>query len=123
VDWMPTLCGLVSAKPSGDLKWDGQDVWPIVTQQVANPPVRTIYSAAPGFRAQMVRHGDWKLVVTFGATKKAAKANSPTEEVFNLRSDPSESKNLASENSAQLAEMRQRLAEIAQRDRDAVAND
>jgi len=122
VDWMPTLCGLVGAKPTSDLKWDGMDIWPIVAQQAKSIPDRTLYTAAPGFRAQAVRHGDWKLVVTLAGGKKA-KTNTPTEELFNLRSDPSESKNLATENSAMLAEMRQRLAEISKRDKDAVAND
>ena len=120
IDWMPTLCALAGAKPAGDLKWDGIDIWPVLTQSGATPPDRTIYSAAPNFRAQMVRHGDWKLIVT-PADGKKGKASQV--ELFNLASDLGESKNLAAKMPEKVAEMKQRLAEISRRDRDAVAND
>ncbi len=120
IDWMPTLCALAGAKPSGDLKWDGVDIWPALTQSAAKMPERTVYSAAPGFRAQMVRHGDWKLIVTPAEGKKG---KAPQEELFNLASDLSEAKNLAGEMPEKVAEMKQRLTEISRRDRDAVAND
>jgi arylsulfatase A-like enzyme len=120
VDWMPTLCALAGAKPAGDLKWDGIDIWPVLSQSAATPPARTIYSAAPGFRAQMVRHGDWKLIVTPTDGKKGKAAQ---KELFNLASDLGESKNLAVQMPEKVAEMKQRLAEISRRDRDAVAND
>jgi uncharacterized sulfatase len=119
---MPTLCKLAGVQlPSqSDLKWDGSDIWPALTQP-ANPlPARTIYTAAPGFRAQAIRHGDWKLVVT---TANAKKGNAASEELFNLASDLGETKNLAAEMPQVLAEMKQRLREISKRDRDAVAND
>jgi arylsulfatase A-like enzyme len=145
VDWMPTLCARVGAKPAGDLKWDGIDIWPTLTRSVsegpptqarsasdghrreavvagsqgATPP-RTIYSAAPNFRAQMLRHGDWKLIVTAGNEKKNKAAE---VELFNLADDLSESKNLAPSMPEKVAEMKQRLFEASRHDRDAVAND
>jgi arylsulfatase A-like enzyme len=112
---MPTLCALAGAVPAQDLKWDGLNVWPVLTRQVKTLPPRTLYSAAPAFRAQMVRHGDWKLIVTRAAGKKG-----PTEELFDLAADLSETKNLAAEKPEVLAEMKQRLAEISARDKDAV---
>ncbi len=120
VDWMPTLCALAGVKPSGDLKWDGMDIWPMLTQSGSSLPPRTIYSAGVGFRSQMVRHGDWKLIVT-NADGKKSKAGQ--EELFNLASDLSEAKNLAGEMPEKVAEMKQRLADVSRRDRDAVAND
>jgi arylsulfatase A-like enzyme len=131
VDWMPTLCALAGVKLEGDLKWDGLNFWPLVAQQEVNWPVRTLYSAAPGFRAQMVRHGDWKLVVTGGVDQRPneQKANAgkaapqPAEELFHLATDPGETKNLAREQPEMLAEMKRRLAAISARDKDAVAND
>jgi arylsulfatase A-like enzyme len=120
VDWMPTLCALTGAKPAGDLKWDGTDIWPVLSQTAASWPARSIYTAAPGFRAQMVRHGDWKLIVT-GVDSKKGKAGQA--ELFNLATDLGETKNLAQEMPEKVAEMKQRLAEISRRDRDAVAND
>jgi arylsulfatase A-like enzyme len=92
VDWMPTLCALAGVKPATELKWDGINVWPLLIQSAGSLPVRTIYSAAPGFRAQMVRHGDWKLIVT-SANDKKSKAGQV--ELFNVVTDPGESKNLA----------------------------
>ncbi len=118
VDWMPTLCGLAGAEPAQDLKWDGIDIWPVLTQQAKTLPTRTLYSAGPGFRAQMVRHGDWKLVVTKSNGKKG-----PTEELFDLAADPGETKNLAAEQSAVLAELKRRLDEVSARDLDAVVRD
>jgi arylsulfatase A-like enzyme len=68
----------------------------------------------------MVRHGDWKLIVTSADGKKGKAAQ---VELFNLATDLGEAKNLASELPDKVAEMKQRLAEISRRDRDAVAND
>ena len=69
---------------------------------------------APGWRASTVRHGDWKLVITGGEGKKAKAA---TEELFNLATDLSESKNLAAEKPDIVADLKHRLAQIASRDR------
>jgi arylsulfatase A-like enzyme len=115
VDWFPTLCALAGAKARQDLKWDGANILPLLEKPDTQLPERTLYSAAPGFRAQMVRRGDWKLVVT------AARGEQPrTEELFNLASDPGESKNLAHERADVLAEMKRQLDELSSRDKDAV---
>lgn len=118
VDWMPTLCALADVKFADDLKWDGMNIWPVLTQQAEELPARTLYTAAPSFRARMVRHGDWKLVVTQAGGKKG-----PTEELFDLAADPSETRNLAGEKPGVLAEMKQRLDKVSARDRDAVVKD
>jgi arylsulfatase A-like enzyme len=120
VDWMPTLCGLAGAKIDKDLKWDGMDIWPMLNNPMKPVAARTIYTAAPGFRAQALRHGDWKLIVTRADGKKGQAGG---EELFDLASDLGETKNLATERSDLLAEMKKRLADISSRDRDAVAND
>ena len=122
VDWMPTLTGLAGAQPAGDLKWDGADIWPALQEPAKGLPVRTLYTAAPAMRAQAVRHGDWKLVMTH-ANERKGKPSAGQVELFNLASDPSESKNLADAMPQQLAELKQRLAAISSRDRDAVARD
>ena len=122
VDWMPTFCHLAGAKP-GELKWDGQNMWPVISEPKTDLPARTIYTAAPGFRAQAVRYGDWKLVVTKAGGNKKNKSAAGQVELFNLAMDPAESNNLAKQQTEKLAEMQQRLADISARDRDAVAND
>jgi arylsulfatase A-like enzyme len=118
VDWMPTLCALAGARPAGDLKWDGRDIWPVLSGQEKSPPPRTLYSAAPGFRSQMVRYADWKLIVHRGEGQKP-----PAEELYNLATDLGESKNLAGEQPEVLAAMKQRLADITGRDQDALVQD
>jgi arylsulfatase A-like enzyme len=123
VDWMPTFCHLAGAKPEGDLKWDGQNIWSDLAEPKSEIPARTIYTAAPGFRAQAIRHGDWKLIVTQAGGNKKNKALPGSVELYNLASDIAESKNLVDHEPQKLAEMKQRLADISARDRDAVAND
>lgn len=118
VDWMPTLCALAGVKTEGGWKWDGANIWPLLAQQEKAWPVRTLYSAAPGFRAQTVRHGDWKLVVSRASVKQAA-----TEELFNLADDPGESRNLAGAKPDVLADMKRRLAEVAASDKDSAVQE
>jgi arylsulfatase A-like enzyme len=121
-DWMPTLCQLAGVKPKADLRWDGHDIGSALSDPTKPQPERTIYTAAPGFRAQAVRHGDWKLIVTQANAKKN-KSAAGQEELFNLADDFGESKNLAASSPQKLAEMKQVLAEAARRDRDALPND
>jgi arylsulfatase A-like enzyme len=120
VDWMPTLCALVGARPAGNLKWDGADIWPVLANPQTAISPRTVYTAAPGFRAQAIRHGDWKLIISRADGKKGKTAD---EELFNLANDLSESKNLAADRPDILAQMKARLADVTRSDRDAVAND
>lgn len=124
VDWMPTLCALAGVKLPADVNWDGIDVWRVLAQPDSSWPARTVYSAGTGFRSQMVRHGDWKLIVHHQAVAaKSAKATVAREELYNLAHDIAESKNLAAQQPAILADLKRRLAEVAAQDRDAVAND
>jgi arylsulfatase A-like enzyme len=119
---MPTICQLAGATPKGDLRWDGRDIWSALSDPAKPQPERTIYTAAPGFRSQAIRHGDWKLIVTNANAKK----NKPTTgqaELFNLADDLAESKNLAASAPQKLNDMMQRLADVSRRDRDALPND
>lgn len=107
-DWMPTFCALAGYKPSKDLKWDGQDLWPQLSGVEAAKP-RAIYGAAPGFRARMVRDGDWKLIVS---QDKA--------ELFNLARDPNETTDLAAKEPDKVAALRAKLAELSRADKDSL---
>jgi arylsulfatase A-like enzyme len=120
VDWLPTLSHLAGAQLSTDLKLDGADIWPLLTSPNSTAPPRTLYTAAPGFRAQAIRHGNWKLVVTTANGKKQQTAQ---VELFDLSTDPSEERNLATEKPDILTQMQQRLKQVAAADKDAVAND
>ncbi|MBX7211886.1 MAG: sulfatase-like hydrolase/transferase [Verrucomicrobiaceae bacterium] len=115
IDWMPTLTALAGWKPDTDLKWDGTDLSALLLEHKPLPD-RVLYAVAPNWRARSVRYANWKLVVTEG--KKGA-----TAELFDLAADPSESRNLATSQPDQLAQMTRLMEQAATRDKDAVADD
>jgi arylsulfatase A-like enzyme len=105
VDWFPTLAHLVGYQPKADLKWDGVDQWPLLSGQSQAVQQRSIYIAMQnGGRA--LRRGDWKLIAP-----PAGKSL-----LFNLAADPYEKMDLAGEQPAKLAELRELLAEEQARD-------
>lgn len=113
-DWMPTLCALAGYRPEKDLKWDGVNIWPRLAGEVTSPSARLLYWTTPG--ASAVREGDTKLIVQTG---RAGKGPAKTE-LFDLALDPNETTDLAGRRPEQLAALKQKLAEIAQSDRDAM---
>jgi arylsulfatase A-like enzyme len=114
VDWMPTLCGLAGYRPDRDLRWDGQDVWPVLTGTAAPRP-RELYWAGPSHRTDAVRQGDWKLIVH-------QKPPGPAE-LFNLAEDPNEQKDRSADQPERVAALKRLLARLAERDNDALAED
>ena len=110
-DWMPTLCAVAGFSPDKDLKWDGVNIWPAITGRGASQS-RTLYWAAPGFRARAVRDGDLKLIVS-------GKPPQEKFELFDLGRDPNEQQDLAAQMPARVAALKQRLTEVARADRDA----
>ncbi|MBB5034653.1 sulfatase-like hydrolase/transferase [Prosthecobacter vanneervenii] len=111
IDWMPTFCALAGFKSVTDLKWDGVNLWPQLAEG-APPPPRTLYTVGPGFKSRALRCDPWKLIVHGAAGKEKF-------ELYNIGSDPSESKNLALDQPDALATMKERLADMAKTDRDA----
>lgn len=114
-DWMPTFCTLAGWKaPAGtDLKWDGRSLLPVLVKGLVPGP-RPLYWTAPGFRAHAVRVGAWKLIIS-------GKGPGQKKELFDLKNDPNETKNLAGKQQAKVAELEQLLVKISRADRDAVA--
>jgi len=105
VDWFPTIASLVGFEPNADLKWDGINQWPTLSDsRITNAP-RTIYIAMQnGGRA--LRHGDWKLIVSpAGETQ-----------LFNLAQDPHEKTDLATSQMRKVAELQTLLAEQRAKD-------
>jgi len=114
-DWMPTFCALADCVPETNLKWDGTNVWPLLTGEAAQRS-RLLYWTAPGFRSRAVRDGDWKVIVR-------GNGDSVSTELFNLAHDPNETADLAQQMPDKVAQLQGKLAEVAKADRDAVAKD
>ena len=96
VDWMPTLTRLAGYKPKHDLKWDGQNVWTLLTGEVSRAKPRTLYwKFTNGVSA--IRRGDWKLIV---------KENEAKNELYNLAQDPYEKRDVGNEYPKQVVELK-----------------
>jgi arylsulfatase A-like enzyme len=107
-DWMPTLTNLIGYTPNSDPQWDGRDIWPILTGDVTLPEERSIFWNFRGSAFGM-RTGDWKLIYNEGQT--------PGEtELFNIHSDPYETKNVATKQSDRVHEMLEQIAEARKLD-------
>lgn len=105
VDWMPTLTRLAGYTPEEDLEWDGVDVWPLISGAVADPPPRALYIR--GLSNSALRHGDWKLV----------KHREGGCELYNLKKDPYEVDDLASEEPDRVKKLKKLLLEMESKDR------
>lgn len=93
VDWMPTLLRLAGHETRReDFRFDGRDIWPLLTGQQTEPKRRTLYFKRGS--ASAIRHGDWKLV-----------ASGAGEQLFNLAADPNEQRDLAGERPEKLSEL------------------
>ena len=112
-DWMPTFCSFAGYQATSELKWDGTNVWGAVTGKSSFPD-RSIYSAAPGFQAHVLRAGPWKLIVT-----NHQKSNEQVE-LFDIAQDPNEERDLSATKPQVVAELRARLNEAMARDLDSV---
>ena len=108
-DWMPTFCALAGYRPTQELKWDGMNVWPVLSGKVRHLPSRALYT--PFARASALREGDWKLIVF---------AEGGKVELFNIADDPTEKNDLAAKMPERVETLRRRLAELAKADRDSV---
>ena len=84
-DWMPTLCAFVGHQPERDLKWDGRDVWPIISGTQSSDMARSFYTkGSPRKGESALRQADWKLIRRKNGT-----------ELFHLADDAGESANCA----------------------------
>jgi arylsulfatase I/J len=103
VDIYPTLAGLAGAQLGRNKPLDGLDVWPTISEGKPSPRHEIVYNVEP-YRAA-VREGNWKLVWTTLLPPKI--------ELFDLAKDPSESTNLAEENTDKVKKLQARIIELA----------
>jgi arylsulfatase A-like enzyme len=99
---------------------DSYSVLRAFTEAATGPPVRDHVILQAASAVYSLRQGDWKLVERVGApayerrpTKHAVKHDpnaSAHDELFNLREDPAEQHDVAADNAALVASMKQRLS-------------
>jgi len=111
-DWMPTLTTLAGYEGKSNLKWDGRDVWPLLTGRTQ--PVERVFYWLGLDHSRAGRRGDWKLIVHSPQLNRA-------DELFNLAADPGEQTNVASGQPERVAALKRVLEEAARSDNDALA--
>jgi arylsulfatase A-like enzyme len=134
VDWLPTLARLAGATTAFTNPLDGRDIWPVITASKPSPHEHLLLNTIA--RSGAVRVGDWKLVRNGQTTtaddetetaspkkltreekqaKRRAARNAPDViELFNLATDPTESKNLANDHPDKVRELTAKLDQFAQ---------
>jgi arylsulfatase A-like enzyme len=105
LDWLPTIAALASAPVDASLRWEGADLWPVLTGQGGSPD-RTFYWKTPSGSA--IREGDWKLIVPRRDPEKP--------QLFNLTDDPNETSDRAATEPERLKQLRERLGREQQDD-------
>ena len=94
MDFFPTMLELAGLPPKPDLHADGRSLLPELKGKKGKP--RPLYWHYPHYHGSTwrpgasIRDGDWKLIKFYDHEKV---------ELYNLKEDPSESKNLAKQNS------------------------
>lgn len=127
VDLFPTFLKLAGGSTDQKLSLDGRDILPVLTEGRPSPHEDILLNATMPGGEGALRMGDWKLVINgkdavsesrdleTGEKKKSDKPSRREKgeekkvELFNLRDDPGETKDLAASQPEKLAELRQRF--------------
>lgn len=107
-DWFLTFAAVAGYRPQVDLKWDGTNIWPMLTgAQTAQP--RPLYWLGPGSRSSALRHGDLVLI----------RHRDKPDELYDLAADISQKRDLASERPEDVQRLAALLQTLSARDNDA----
>jgi arylsulfatase A-like enzyme len=109
VDWMPTFTALTGAQTEEDPRYDGQDIWPLITETETNPSERRLFWNFRGGRNLGVRHGDWKLI-----SREAD--GSRQLELYNIKEDPYEEQDLIGDHPETVDDLTGMIEEERQQD-------
>jgi arylsulfatase A-like enzyme len=109
VDWMPTLVTLVGAQPAEDPRYDGQDIWPLVTGEESHSADRRFFWNFMGGRDLASRSGDWKLI--------SRECDSGRKlELFNIGGDPFEEHEISADYPDKVRELQELIVAEQQQD-------
>jgi len=103
VDLYPTLAALAGASIKKCKPLDGVNVWNTIAEGKPSPRTEIVYNIEP-FRAA-VRQGEWKLIWRTLLPSSV--------DLYNLSADPSEKENLAAKHPEKVAQLKQRIDELA----------
>ncbi|MEL7117829.1 MAG: arylsulfatase [Bacteroidota bacterium] len=117
-DFLATFADIVGVPLQDTEGEDSYSLLPIFEQEKLETPIReaTVHHSINGSFA--IRKGDWKLIMCPGSggwsfprpNNKAAIDSLPPLQLYNLKSDPSESKNLQAENQEKVVELKALLS-------------
>lgn len=124
VDWLPTLCAIAGIEPPRDRALDGASILPVLEGKPIErkTPLYWHFNRATGGPKVAMRIGDWKILAKLDREPEA-RGNDITEqqqtdfkeavpvgfELYNLKDDIGESKNLAASEPEKLNEMMAKL--------------
>ena len=93
-DWFPTFCELIGIETPANQILDGQSIWPLLVNQEKVPGNRPIYWKIKSHYA--IREGDWKLLIN---------RHTNLVELYNLKHDFRETRNLSDTKPEKVAHM------------------
>ena len=108
VDWMPTLTRLAGCDTGDHPRWDGADIWPLLTGAGGAEARRCIYWNLRHERFALV-HENWKLILD-------QRGEEPVEELFDILADPYEETDLAGEEPDVVGKLTRMIADEREQD-------
>ena len=101
-DFMPTLAALTGSQRALPQKTDGMDISPLFFGRDIDTNSRDLYWEFPG-KQRAIRHGEWKAVTV----KKGAPL-----ELYRIKDDPGETRNLASKHPDVVRQLEQLMKQM-----------
>jgi arylsulfatase A-like enzyme len=107
-DWFPTFAGVAGYRPKHDLKWDGSNLWPVLSG-ARKAEARVLYWLGPNGNCLALRQGDLILIRQKGKP----------DELYDLAADPAQKSDLAAQRAEAVRELDGHLQKVRARDNDA----
>jgi len=112
VDLFPTFVNLAGDMSEPTKKLDGRNLLPVFESGQASPHEFILHNLTPFHGA--IRQGDWKLIRNGKVSANVTEpSKTETYELFNIRSDPSESNDLSKERTQIVDKLKAKLVSLA----------